>query len=192
MMSMSRMSPKARGFTRLHMSAIMSLPQISAAVSQYNVPLKELQTRYPNKLLVVGVAIYKDFTTDAGAAKKLLIVQRSAAEDSFPLMYEIPGGHAEPEDSTLLDTVIRETLEETGLAVKKVVEEFTGFEYDNSKGESTVQLNFIVEVDGASEVTLNPEEHQSYSWIDRGTDLTAFNVTGSMLKVINDALAYTI
>lgn len=121
--------------------------------------------------------------------KKLLLLQRAASEDAYPDVYEIPGGHAEDGDSTILDTVARETQEETGLIVKRIIGEFEGFEYDSGKGP-TVQLNFVVEVEGgdAPNIKMNPAEHQAFTWVERGEDLQQYKITGSMRKVILDAL----
>jgi len=161
--------------------------EISEDLSSYTIPLSALSHSYPDHThLVVGVAITNPQT------HKLLIVQRSAREDTFPLLYEIPGGHAEPDvDNTILDTVVRETREETGLVVKKVSKQFEGFEYTNSKGQNTLQLNFLVEVEetGAEKVTLNPEEHQAFAWIDAKDDLDSFQLSGAMVKVVKDALS---
>jgi 8-oxo-dGTP pyrophosphatase MutT (NUDIX family) len=105
-------------------------------------------------------------------------------------MFEIPGGHAEDADETILSTVARECVEETGLVVKQIVDEFEGFEYESGKG-LTVQLNFVVEVDGqdAVIVKLNPEEHQAFAWVEK-EDLEKFQLTDSMRKVVTDALKH--
>jgi len=132
------------------------------------------------------------FSSFAGSPrKKLLLLQRAAFEDTFPNMFEIPGGHAEDADETILSTVVRETFEETGLVVKRIVDEFEGFEYESGKG-LTVQLNFVVEVDGedALVVKMNPEEHQAFAWVEREEDLEKFQLTGGMCKVVTDALKH--
>ncbi|KAG6916112.1 hypothetical protein DXG01_008387 [Tephrocybe rancida] len=164
--------------------------EISKAVDVYDAPILELQLRYPNKRLVVGVAIFTQrHTALADSSPKLLLLQRSDTEDSFPSMYEIPGGGAEPQDRTLLDTVVRETKEETGLLVSKIVNTFPGFEYTTRHGDA-VQFNFIVEVEGGPtpRILLNPAEHQAFAWVDPSDDLARFQLTDEMLKVVADAL----
>lgn len=134
------------------------------------------------------MAIFFSFSTSDGfvPARKLLVLQRAASEDTFPNMFEIPGGHAEDIDDTILSTVVRETLEETGLVVKRIVDTFEGFEYQCRKG-LTVQLNFLVEVE-PGEVQMNPEEHQVFAWLHKGDDLEKYKLTGAMQKVVSDAL----
>ncbi|KIJ51851.1 hypothetical protein M422DRAFT_43696 [Sphaerobolus stellatus SS14] len=147
----------------------------------FDQPMSEIRLLYLGKRLVVGVAI----------KRKLLILQRSAIEDAYPFMYEIPGGHVEEEDNSLFATVRRETLEETGLIVKWITGEFEGFEYETKEG-ITVQLNFFVEVepegDAPPQVQINPEEHQAYAWVSLQDNLEAFPMTSSMTAVVNDAL----
>ncbi|KAG6830741.1 hypothetical protein H0H87_007217 [Tephrocybe sp. NHM501043] len=160
--------------------------EISKKVKTFDIPISDLQLQHPNKRLVVGVAI---FSLQASSSPQLLLLQRSETEDSFPSMYEIPGGGSEPEDRTLLDTVIREVKEETGLVVSKIVDTFEGFEYTTRSGDA-VQFNFVVEIEGETTplVAMNSEEHQAYSWVDPGDDLATFKLTDDMLKVVQDAL----
>ena len=110
-------------------------------------------------------------------------------------MYELPGGGAESSDGTILDTVARETREETGLVVSSAVAEFEGFEYATRKGGRAIQFNFLVEVESNStsgeavvDVVLNPEEHQRYAWIDKEDDLGSFEMTEDMRNVVQRAL----
>ncbi|KAF7348496.1 NUDIX-domain-containing protein [Mycena venus] len=128
-----------------------------------------LSKQYGVERMVVGVAIIVEEPTSR--IKKMLLVQRSAEEKMLPNMFELPGGKAEHEDTTILDTVARETLEETGFVVTRIVEEFSHFDYTTSRGLYR-QLNFVVEVEGSASQsgglpipTLNPEEHQAYRWV---------------------------
>lgn len=164
----------------------ISTIDIAAPVKPFDIPLDDLQSQHPGKRLVVGVAI---IALSSQNSKKLLLLQRSDTEDSFPSMYEIPGGGAEPEDQTLLDTVIRETLEETGLVVTRILNTFDGFEYSTSSGDA-IQFNFVVGVEGGmhTPVQLNPAEHQTFTWIGHPDELTELKLTGSMLKVVTDGL----
>lgn len=161
---------------------------IHPKVQGYNVPLSELQECHPDKRLVVGVAI---FSTSQGNSedtptRRLLLLQRAATEDVYPLMYEIPGGGAEPEDKTILDTVVREVKEETGLTVTAIISDFEGFEYSTRRGMS-VQFNFMVEVEGGVEVRMNPEEHEAFAWVWKGESLDCYPMTEPMRKVVSDA-----
>ncbi|KAJ7170188.1 hypothetical protein C8R46DRAFT_1091474 [Mycena filopes] len=126
-------------------------------------------------------------------------------------MYELPGGNCEPTlDATILHTVAREALEETGLVVTRVVAEFDGFEYTTRRGPAR-QLNFLVEVEvqeasasrgggpdededegrgrGLPTPILSPEEHHAFAWVGVGDSLEGFPMSESMGKVVRDALA---
>jgi 8-oxo-dGTP pyrophosphatase MutT (NUDIX family) len=191
-----------------------NLPFISPSLAHYKIPLPDLIALNDGKRLVVGVAIIvpthsirdRDLISSEHSketANKLLLVQRSATESSFASLYELPGGHADAADgdTTILDAVVRETKEETGLDVREIVGEFKGFEYAAGKsGRITKQVNFVVKVDlgdevegGGSEglrVTLNPEEHQRAVWVSGEEDLVDLGLTGSMKDVVKDALAF--
>ncbi|EGO02060.1 hypothetical protein SERLA73DRAFT_177778 [Serpula lacrymans var. lacrymans S7.3] len=172
----------------------MSTFSISPAVKKYDIPVSELRFLHPGKRLVVGVAIFRLVASASHMSsmkKELLLLQRASHEDTFPDMYEIPGGHVEDTDDTVLATVFRETFEETGLVVDRVVREFDGFEYPSRNGP-TVQLNFIVEVHDGGNVTLNPEEHQAFAWVEPGANLGLYALTGNMVKVVQDALEISV
>ncbi|KAJ1938495.1 hypothetical protein FBU59_004418, partial [Linderina macrospora] len=49
------------------------------------------------------------------------------------------------------------------------------------------QLNFIVTAEDATNVVLNPEEHQAFAWCTRET-IDTFQMTPTMRKVVSDAL----
>lgn len=164
-----------------------------SATEIWHLPLEDLRRIRGDQRLVVGVAIFTDFpSTETGVSiRKILLLQRSASEEAYPLMYEIPGGHCEDEDSTIFAAVARETREETGLIVTKILKEFRGFAYQTSKGE-TLQLNFVVEVearvDGPLQVIINPQEHQAIAWLGKGDDREMYPMTEAMKKVVQDAL----
>lgn len=197
-------------------------PIVSPALEHYNIPLSQLIAQNEGKRLVVGVAIIvpsRFIRDDSRAAQstpsgptedsdqnKLLLVQRAATESSFASLYELPGGHADTRDGdqTILDAVVRETREETGLIVREIVSEFKGFEYVAGKsGRITKQVNFVVRVNlgdlakqdaegsgGAGvKVVLNPEEHQKAVWVSKEEDLEGLGLTGSMEDVVKDAIA---
>jgi len=153
--------------------------------------------------LVVGVAIVLPATKPL----RILLVQRAAHEKDFPGVYELPGGHVEDSDKTILDAAIREAMEETGLTVSNIVGEIPPFEYSVEKifaaeggavpaavVRSTIQLNFMAQVlplgsANALEVKLNPEEHQNYAWVSK-EDLGRYNISQGMIEVVKNALVW--
>ncbi|KAF6741812.1 NUDIX hydrolase domain-like protein [Ephemerocybe angulata] len=169
--------------------------KISPFASAFAVPLEHMQALNPSKRLVVGVAIATSsslLTPNPTSSKRLLIVRRAASESDFAGLYELPGGGSEPEDNNLIDTVVRETIEETGLKVTEVLGTFEGFEYE-TKGGKSVQFNFLVRVNegkGAA-VKLNPEEHDTYAWVgpeDAETMQEKWGLSGAMEVCVKDAL----
>src|SRR6266545_2984216 len=99
---------------------------IGDSVSSFTVPLAKLQGEHPKKHLVAGVAIVTN-PSKKWMERRLLLIKRPSSEDVHPLMYEIPGGGAEIEDKNLIATVVRETKEETGLDVVRILQTFDGF-----------------------------------------------------------------
>ncbi|KDQ57926.1 hypothetical protein JAAARDRAFT_34742 [Jaapia argillacea MUCL 33604] len=152
--------------------------------------------------VVIGVAVFKptpakDGDTLSPNHPSVLIVKRSAHESFLPNVWEIPGGHVEPTDPTILHAVIRETKEETGLDVEAVLGEFDQFVYKVEKPggntKTTIQLNFAVGVLGGVDidkmVVLCPDEHQSHAWVSVG-NIGDYTLTEGMKKVAMDALAW--
>ncbi|KAF8962843.1 NUDIX hydrolase domain-like protein [Flammula alnicola] len=168
--------------------AFTSNISLSPSVMAFTMPLHGLRRIHRDKRLVAGVAIVASARENRDL-KKLLIIRRSSTEDAYPDMYEIPGGGAEDEDESILMTAARETKEETGLMITRILDVFEGFEYETRTGKA-VQFNFLVQVEGGldSEVKLNPSEHEAYDWIGVNTDLTDYPMTESMKLVVKSAL----
>ncbi|KAJ6526564.1 NUDIX hydrolase domain-like protein [Mycena vulgaris] len=160
---------------------------VSSAVQGRDIPLPALCDEHKGKRVTVGIAIV---TETKSKLKKLLLL-------AYPNMYELPGGNWEAVDTTVLHTVAREAVEETGLVVTRIVHELPGFEYNTRRGPAR-QLNFIVEVDadgvlpteeGLPSPTLNPKEHQAYAWVGVGDPIETFPMSKSMAEVVHKALA---
>lgn len=113
-------------------------------------------------------------------ANGTLLVLKRKADDSFPGMYEIPGGGVE-EGETLYETVHREAKEETGLIVTDIRGYCGMFDYDE-KGR-TRQFNFLVTVQDTHTIILT--EHEDFLWIDTVKDLRC---TPEMKQVIETIL----
>jgi 8-oxo-dGTP pyrophosphatase MutT (NUDIX family) len=125
---------------------------------------------------------------------RILLAQRSSHETLYPNEWEIPGGEAEYGiDQTILETVVREVREETGLRVVEVLRDFEGFEY-GSEDRRSKQYNFLVKVDLKQEykVILDPEEHQAFAWVSKrdmeGEDGNKFKMTKEMRRCVMNAL----
>ncbi|KAI0908225.1 NUDIX hydrolase domain-like protein [Ustulina deusta] len=122
--------------------------------------------------LAVGALIFSHLPP----ADRVLLIQRDKS-DSLPEKWEIPSGvvsNNPSKDATVLQAVVRELWEETGLLareLKRVVnapgEE--GFVFSNST-KTKVFCRFVFEVgaaedeNGGMEIRLNPAEHQDFVW----------------------------
>jgi 8-oxo-dGTP pyrophosphatase MutT (NUDIX family) len=115
--------------------------------------------------------------------------------------------HVEDTDVSILEAVARETWEETGLVVEKVLAEIEPLEYSVEKivaeGEgvqativkNTTHLNFIAKIsamDFPPVVTLS-HEHESYKWITKRdlVELKESEITGGMKGIVEKALDWT-
>lgn len=96
--------------------------------------------------------------------KQLLLLLGSDKDPQYhkSFWYVVTGG-CENEDKTLEDAVRRETLEETGLNLNKIINLDWLFEYE-SLGEHCIEHAFISFTDN-SNVLLN-EESIDYKWCD--------------------------
>ncbi|KAF8542593.1 NUDIX hydrolase domain-like protein, partial [Trichophaea hybrida] len=103
-----------------------------------------------------------------------LLLLRRAPTDSFPNRWEVPGGGTEPCDATLLDTVVREVREETGLEVVAVTHDLGVVEFVGRGGRGK-KFSFVVEV-VEGEVRTNPGEHTEWRWCT-GEDVGGLKIT---------------
>ena len=154
-------------------------------------PGKYLQDHPQITNLAVGAFIFSSANPSAGDTRtspRLLIIKRASAERGFPNKWEVPGGGTEIFDATIIRSLARETFEETGLRLTKVVREVgNAQEWGNKKGRWR-KLNFEIEVateqpsqnqvDSIEDetcstnkmyqyptVTLDPKEHQAFAWV---------------------------
>lgn len=116
---------------------------------------------------------------------KVLLLRRKSG-DFMGGLVELPSGTVDPGEK-ILDALVRETKEETGLNVT-VIEKYTGaFDYTSGSGKKTRQLSFRVQATGS--VQVNPDEHDAYFWVDpNSSDFNTLNISPETKKGINDAL----
>ncbi|WP_280400503.1 NUDIX hydrolase [Nocardia carnea] len=105
--------------------------------------------------LVVGVAVFR--------AGKLLVVRRVPGAD-LGGMYELPGGGVE-DGETLTESAVRELYEETGLVARRITEFLGWFDYATRTKAKVRKFSFLAEAE-PGEITLEPDEHDAYAWID--------------------------
>ncbi|KAJ5976514.1 hypothetical protein N7481_010221 [Penicillium waksmanii] len=96
------------------------------SIEEVDVSLSALLAKSNNIQRVSGGAIILGFRLDDPYSPHVLLCQRSPngrdddgepKMNSFPGTWESPGGGALPEDRSILETMVRETAEETGLVL---------------------------------------------------------------------------
>lgn len=95
---------------------------------------------------------------------KILVTRRSSANDYMPFYWDIPGGTVEIGE-TVEEALVRELKEETKIDIvpKKPVYVYSNL--SQVPNRQTAQIVYTCEYrDG--EITLNPEEHDKYDWLD--------------------------
>ncbi|KAK2867853.1 hypothetical protein FQN49_003399 [Arthroderma sp. PD_2] len=127
------------------------------------------------------------FETVEFTPPRALILKR-ALTDSLGGLWEGPGGSCDSTDATLLDSVVREIFEETGLHVSHIGELVAIEEWERKKGQASeseekrgmaVKFSFTVNVHEANDepgndlftpdwehnIKLAPSEHEQYRWV---------------------------
>lgn len=157
---------------------------IAPHLEYFNIPIADFRSSRPEfESLAVGAFIFCQHADPA--SPRLLLLQR-ALTDSMPGCWEGPGGASEPdEDKTLLDGVVREVLEETGLHVSRIVDlvgvdSWTHTNRQTGRKFQVAKYSFIVDVcesvrampDGSQQcfapeqipVRLEASEHKAFEW----------------------------
>lgn len=113
---------------------------------------------------------------------KILLLKRCSDEFMGGLV-ELPSGNVDIGE-TLLDGLVREVKEETGLNVCTIEKYIDFFDYTSSSGKKSRQYNFIVTVQ-QTDVILNPSEHDWFGWVDLDVDtLKKHNISKHTMNII--------
>ena len=131
------------------------------------------------KKIVCGAVIVKDH--------KILIIKRSLYEEFKAGLEELPSGEID-QDKTLIQGLIREVYEETGLKIKTVKNYLGSFDYISKSGKKARQFNFLVEVQ-EGKIVLNPREHCEHKWVSTNSEKHEnINVSDNIQIVIEEVI----
>lgn len=111
----------------------------------------------------------------------ILLVER-VPEDFLGGLFELPSGHVDSGE-TLLDGLVREVREETGLRIREITKDAGSFDYKSGSGKLARQFNFAVSVE-PGEVTLNPQEHASFVWCHSLTQLESLKMSAESRRIV--------
>jgi 8-oxo-dGTP pyrophosphatase MutT (NUDIX family) len=96
---------------------------------------------------------------------RVFVQRRSEERTLFPGLWDIPGGHVEP-DETPLEALAREVYEETGWRVERVVAELGEWRWRGDDGAERREIDYVVEVgEDLSAPRLQSPEYVEYAWV---------------------------
>ncbi|KAJ5783284.1 hypothetical protein N7457_005058 [Penicillium paradoxum] len=151
---------------------------VAPHLEYFTIPLAQFVAARP-EFEGFGVGAY--IFSHADPIPRVLLLQRSLS-DSMPGCWEGPGGACEESDPTILDSLVRETLEESGLHVSRVIDLVAVDCWEHHRRNSDkiriIKYSFIVEVQEALRESAKPEqvptlqipvrleaiEHQNFDW----------------------------
>ncbi|MEO3973474.1 NUDIX domain-containing protein [Streptomyces sp. CAU 1734] len=98
---------------------------------------------------------------------RIFVQRRSAGRRLFPGCWDVVGGAVE-EGESLLDALRRETAEETGWRLRRVLARVAHQEW-TAGGVRHIESDYVVEVDGdLSSPRLERDKHTEFAWIAAG------------------------
>lgn len=112
---------------------------------------------------------------------KFLLIARDGKEENFANLWAFPGGKVELNE-TLVDTIRRETLEETGLSLTD-----EGVFLDTYFFKNTVGVAFLVRAT-SSQVVLDLNEIKEYVWVSSVDELKKYNCIPGIYNHLKRAL----
>ncbi|KAJ5256758.1 hypothetical protein N7478_012862 [Penicillium angulare] len=172
---------------------------VAPHLEYFNVPLSDFTAARPEfEAFGIGGYIFSQ-NVKPTSPPRILLLQR-ALTDSMPGCWEGPGGASEPEeDRTLLDGVVREVLEESGLHVSRIVElvAIDSWVHKRRDGQTIhiAKYSFIVDVHEAFHeslrgdshvvhydeipVQLEASEHRAFAWaVEEDVQASMESITG--------------
>lgn len=116
---------------------------------------------------------------------KYLVTRRSDKNDYLPLTWDVPGGTADAGE-TIETALAREIQEETGLKVSVISPIHIYTNLSQLPKRQTFQIVFECEYQEGA-ITLNPEEHDQYKWIEKTefSDLKLIPFVASLVESNN-------
>lgn len=146
-----------------NMADYLSRPyRAQPAIQAFEIPAKTYISQRAGLYGIVSAAIIIH-------NNRVLLIQR-ASTDEHPNLWEVPGGSAN-QDETIVQCAVRELREETGLHASEVSRLVGGFDWVDRQGSAQrdwMAFIFLVKVDSANDIRLDPEEHQAYLWATEG------------------------
>lgn len=100
---------------------------------------------------------------------------------------ELPSGVVESGES-IIDGLIREVKEETGLEISEIKRYIGSFDYQSSSGKKTRQFNFAISVHSGN-VRINSSEHSQFYIVNPAREeLHALNISKKTKDIIRKSI----
>jgi 8-oxo-dGTP diphosphatase len=117
---------------------------------------------------------------------RALLLRRSPG-DFLGGLWDLPGGRLEPGE-TILDTLRREVVEETGLRSGAASGFVGSFDYLSASGRRVRQFNFVVST-GPGEPRLRSGEHDAAAWVGL-EEVADCGASGEVKRILLEALRW--
>lgn len=144
--------------------------------------LEELEVKLKEdgiQKVVAGAVVYS-------SEEKILLLERTPDEFKGGLV-ELPSGGVDQGES-IIEGLVREVKEETGLDVSEINRYLDSFDYQSSSGKKARQFNFVVSVQ-SGEVKINPSEHSRFHLVNPTSDeLQGLNISEKTREIIRKSV----
>lgn len=123
-----------------------------------NESLEKVEDR--RRAVVACAFLWHDFD----GVKKVFLPRRAKTKESFPDVFELPGGHIEAGED-IAEGLKREIREEFEMEIE-VEAPFAVFTYESKKSGSSIEVVYFAHfVEDIQNIKLHPEDHSEYKWI---------------------------